>query len=120
MKSNSLLLLTACGIIGISACSMAADAQHVRSPNKPHHVRARPAHKGQGHAERKARLVQKINRYWRLWNEARIHGIDISHVPVMPYIVGRDGNIYQILPSGRRQLVPDDQFHAPENLQGKT
>lgn len=114
MKSASLLLLTVCGMVNIPVCGVAADAQHLKDPNKPHHVRARHAHKDQGRAERKARLVQRINLYWRLRDEARIHGIDISHVPVMPYVVGRDGNIYRILPSGHRKLVPDDQFHAPE------
>lgn len=63
--------------------------------------------------KRKALLVQKINRYWQLREEAVERGIDVSRMPVMPFVIGQDGNIYRLLPDGRRQLVPDDEFRDP-------
>ena len=76
-------------------------------------IRAQEALVRKANAERKAQLIQKINRYWQLREEADERGIDTSQVPVMPYVVGQDGNIYRILPSGDYQRVPDDQFHEP-------
>lgn len=73
----------------------------------------------QARAKRKAGLVNKINRYWQLREDAVLHGVDISGMPAMPYVVGEDGNIYQILPSGKRLLVPDEQFHDPERTPQK-
>lgn len=61
----------------------------------------------------KALLVQKINRYWQLREEAVERGIDVSRMPVMPFFIGQDGNIYRMLPDGRHQLVPDDEFRDP-------
>lgn len=63
--------------------------------------------------KRKALLVQKINRYWQLREEAVERGIDVSRMPVMPFFIGQDGNIYRLLPNGRHQLVPDDEFRDP-------
>ncbi len=72
-----------------------------------------PKKPGQTKAQhQKKLLIQKINRYWQLREEANERGIDTSQVPAMLYVVGNDGNIYRILPDGKRQQVPDDEFHA--------
>lgn len=68
------------------------------------------------HAQRKAQLVQRINRYWQLRDEAVRRGIDLTQVPVMPYVVGSDGNIYRLLPNGQCQVTPDDYFNDPVDL----
>lgn len=67
-------------------------------------------------AQRKAQLVRRINRYWQLRDEAVRRGIDLTQVPTMPYMVGRDGNIYRLLPNGQCQMTPTDFFHDPDDL----
>lgn len=109
------------GLLGAGGYGSGVHRLHTRNvpppvtPSRGSQIGRQPGKHWQQAAQkkRKALLVQKINRYWQLREEAETRGIDISRIPPMPFIVGDDGNIYRILPDGRSQLVPDDQFHDP-------
>lgn len=120
LKKKMALILIGVILVGVIIGGGVIEQKHrLQVQEEARHAKAAQARMEQARAKRKAGLVNKINRYWQLREDAVLHGIDISNMPAMPYVVGEDGNIYQILPSGKRRLIPDDQFHDPEKMQGE-
>lgn len=116
MKKNDAMLLMVAVFIGVVVCvGVITRVQTQAIQHQKQMLRAQQARTQQASAERKARLVQKINRYWQLREEAAEQGINTSQFSDMPFVVGSDGNIYRLLADGRQQRVPDDQFHDPPN-----
>jgi hypothetical protein len=119
LKKTALILIGAL-LIGVIVGGSVIEQKHrLQMQKEARQAKAAQARIEQARAKRKAGLVNKINRYWQLREDAALHGIDTSGMPAMPYAVGEDGNIYQILPSGKRLLIPDDQFQDPEKTQGE-
>lgn len=120
-RRSAVSVVVILGLIGTGAYLAGVHRQHTRSaptqvitPQRQQVARqTRDSRQQEARRRRRAMLVQKINRYWRLREEAVERGIDVSRIPVMPFIVGPDGNIYRILPDGHYQFVPDDQFRDP-------
>lgn len=113
MKNGTVILVVAVLAGSLICIGIVYRVRTQASQEKLRLIRAQEVLVRKTNAERKARLVYKINRYWQLREEADERGVDTSQVPIMPYVVGQDGNIYRILPDGGRQRVPDDQFHDP-------